>query len=496
MPNNKIYGEVYKQGPSKKTDQFIMDPTMTILENKLAPYYLWETIAHNMMTTKQGIVPKKSAVKILQVLLKLVGQAKKGQLVDPTVGDVHENVEKLLADAIGKDAGWFHIGRSRNDQCIIDQKMFTKKCMLDIFAEIHILETILWEKTNMYEDTVMPGFTHMRAAMPSSFGFWWQSYLDQILDLHKILKNIFEVYDKCTLGAGASYGVNWKIDPLFTAQKLGYGRPLNNALSAIDNRGIEDANIISQFAILLTVLSRMMEDLIIWSLPELNYVAIAEEFTTGSSIMPQKMNPDIAEKIKSKSSKLIASLNHVLIAVKGTPSGYNRDSAESKIAIMASLEETLSTISIASAMLTKVMPNPEAMKKGVTPSLPTKLADELVKKFHIPFRTAHKIVGETVSLVQGDVKCIASQTVEIAIKEIIGKEIDIDQVFINDVFCIENALKQYQYEGSAGPQYVHKVNMKLLIDMKALQVWGIDQKKKSAIAEQDLYKEVKSFIKT
>ena len=494
MKNSKIYGGIYTKGPSKKTDQFIMDPTMTVLENKLTPYYLLEIIAHNLMTVKHGIVPKKSAKKILQNLLKLLDQAKNGQLVDPLIGDVHENVEKILTESIEKDAGWFHIARSRNDQSVVDQKLFTKKYLLDILEELNKLENILWKKTELYKEVVMPGFTHLRSAMPSSFGFWWQAYLDQILDLHKVLKSIFEIYDKCPLGAGASYGVNWKINPKFTAQKLGFSKPLNNALSAINNRGIEDANIISQLAIFLTILSRMMEDLIIWSLPELNYVVISEEFTTGSSIMPQKMNPDIAEKIKSKSAKLIANLNHVLIAMKGTPSGYNRDSAESKIAIIASLEETLSTILIANEMLAKVAPNPEVMKKGVISSLPTKLADELVKKFKIPFRTTHKIVGKTVSLANGNILKINNKTVEKAIKEITEKEITIDQKLVEDVFNVKNALKQYQYEGSAGPEYVSKVNKKLNKKIESLNIWVKKQKNKFIKAEQDLYEEVTKFI--
>ncbi len=496
MKNTKIYGGIYSQGPSKKTDLYIMDQQMTLLENKLAPYYIKETIAHNLMTAKQGIVPKKSAKKILKNLLSLLGPAKTGSLVDPAVGDVHENVEKILTDSIGEDAEWFHIARSRNDQATTDQKLYTKKYLLDIFDELGKLEYILLNKSDQYKDTVMPGFTHMRSAMPSSFGFWWQAYLDQVLDLHKVLKSVFEIYDECPLGAGASYGVNWKIDPSFTAPMLAFSKPLDNALSAINNRGIEDANIISQLAILLTILSRMMEDLIIWSMPELDYVHISEEFTTGSSIMPQKMNPDIAEKIKSKSSKLIANLSHVLIAMKGTPSGYNRDSAESKIAIMASLEETLGTLSITCDLLEKVSPNSESMKRGVISSLPTKLADVLVSKLHIPFRTAHKIVGKTVSLVKGSIKDIDKATVEAAIKDMTDKEMFIDQGLIDSALNTQEALDQYQYEGAAGPSYVQAVNTKLKQAIKNLCSWTKIQKKILIKAEHDLYLEVIDFCKS
>ncbi|KKP67867.1 MAG: Argininosuccinate lyase [Candidatus Roizmanbacteria bacterium GW2011_GWA2_35_19] len=496
MKNTKIYEGIYTKGPAKITDQFIMDPTMTVLENKLAPYYVIETIAHNLMTAKCGIVPKQIAKKILKGLLEILGKSHYGNIIDPSVGDVHENVEKQLTDKIGDEAGWFHVARSRNDQTIVDQKLFTKKSLVDIFDELNKLEKTLLKKAEMYKDIIMPGFTHMRSAMPSSFGFWWQSYLDQILFINDVLKTIFEVYDYCPLGAGASYGVNWKIKPELTAKALGFSKPLNNGLSAINNRGIEDANIISQLAIIMTILSKMMEDLIIWSLPELNYVAISEEYTTGSSIMPQKMNPDICEKIKSKSSKLIANLVHDIVAMKGTPSGYNRDSAETKIAIMASLDEALSTIAITNAMISKVVANPEAMKKGVISSLPTKLADELVKKFQVPFRTAHKIVGKTVGLVNGNVQAITVDIVKKAIIEIIGKNLPLSADLVNNVFNVENALDHYEHEGSAGPKYVQKINNKLSKELIILNNWTADQKNKLVESEEKLLDEVYKFIKS
>ena len=494
MNTSKIYEGIYTKGPSKKTDQFIMDPTMTVLENKLAPYYLMETIAHNLMTAKNGIVPKNSAKKILKTLLMLLEESKNQNIVNPVVGDVHENVEKKLTDEIGDEAGWFHIARSRNDQTIVDQKLFTKKHLLDLFEELANLENILLKKSEEYKDTIMPGFTHLRSAMPSSFGFWWQAYLDQIIDFHKVLKTTYETYDQSPLWAGASYGVNWKIYPKMTAKLLGFSEPLNNGLSAINKRGIEDAVIISQLAVFSTLLSKIMEDLIIWSIPELNYISISEEFTTGSSIMPQKMNPDIAEKIKSKSAKMIANLNHDLIAIKGTPSGYNRDSAEVKISIMASIDEALSTISITNEMLSKIVANSEAMKKGVISSLPTKLADELVKKYQIPFRLAHKIVGKTVALVNGNVSEIMSKTIEKAIELIMNKKISIKEDLVKEIFDIENALKQYQYIGAASPKHVSIVNKTLKKEVIKFETWSKNQKKKFISSKTNLLKEVNKFI--
>ena len=496
MRNNKIYGGIYTKSPSKKTDLFIMDATMTMLENKLIPYYLWETIAHNLMICKQGIVPKRITKKIVKELLKLSEKTKNQLLVDPLIGDVHENVECQLIKSLGNDGGWFHIGRSRNDQSVTDQKLFTKKLFLDFFEKLSQLELILLNKSEQNKEVVMPGFTHLRSAMPSTFGFWWQAYLDQILNAHSILKTTYQAVDSSPLGAGASYGVNWKIDPLFAANRLGFSKVFTNALSAINARGIEDAMIISNLTIFLIILSRMMEDIIIWNMPELNFISIPEEFTTGSSIMPQKINPDIAEKIKSKSSKLVGNLNHVLVAMKGTPSGYNRDSAESKIAIVNSLEECILTVSITSDMLQKIAPNTNVMKKAIFSSLPTKFADILVGKYAIPFRLSHKIVGKIINIVKGDLTKIKGEMVENVIKEVTQINCTVSQKLINEAFNGENSLVQYDYLGSPNPYYISQVNDLLKKNIDDLYEWMKKKKNEFSQAQKKLYKEARNFIQS
>jgi argininosuccinate lyase len=191
---------------------------------------------------------------------------------------------------------------------------------------------------------------------------------------------------------------------------------------------------------------------------------------------------------------MIANLNHDLIAIKGTPSGYNRDSAEVKISIMASIDEALSTISITNEMLSKIVANSEAMKKGVISSLPTKLADELVKKYQIPFRLAHKIVGKTVALVNGNVSEIMSKTIEKAIELIMNKKISIKEDLVKEIFDIENALKQYQYIGAASPKHVSIVNKTLKKEVIKFETWSKNQKKKFISSKTNLLKEVNKFI--
>ena len=210
--------------------------------------------------------------------------------------------------------------------------------------------------------------------------------------------------------------------------------------------------------------------------------------------MPQKMNPDIAEKIKSKSAKLIANLNHVMIAIKGTPSGYNRDSAESKIAIIASLEETLTTIIITNGMLTKVIPNPEAMENGVISSLPTKFADKLVEEYQIPFRLSHKIIGKIISFVKGDLTKINNKIVEMIIKDVINKNFVVNQKIIDNSLNAKNALDQYSYQGSPNPYFIFQVNILLEKEIKQLNKWRKNEKNKFNKIEKNLYLEVENFI--
>jgi len=492
---NTIYSGIYKNGPSGKTYQFIVDPNMEIVENKLLTFYLWETIAHNLMLAKQGIVPKEISKKILKNLLLIKDQVQKNKIrVEAEIGDVHENIENKLTEMMGQDAGWFHIGRSRNDQALTDQKLFIKESLLNFFESLNELNTVLLNKSESHKEVVMPGFTHLRVAMPTSFGFWWQAYLDQVLEIQEILQTEYLVVDKSSLGVGASYGVNWKINPNFTAKKLGFSKVFNNALSAINSRGIHESLIIGTLTTFHMVLSRMMEDIIIWSMPELNYLSISEEFTTGSSIMPQKMNPDIAEKIRSKAAKLIGDLTYIMTAMKGTPSGYNRDSAESKIAVMDALEEAQRTLSITTDMLEKIIPNVEIMKKAVLSSLPTKLADILVEDYHFPFRTAHKIVGRSISLVKGDVLSITPGVVSRAINEIAAKQINIPQELLKQTFNINKALDHYQYLGTPNPNYVTKVNVLLKKSCDQFKHWTVAQIKKNKQAESELYKEVKKYI--
>ncbi len=493
---NKIYDGIYTKGPNQQTDSFIVDFAQQQADSEIVPFYLWETLAHNYMLMKQKIVPEKAAKKILKELIYHSENIEKnGFIVDPLIGDVHENFENLLIKSIGDIAGWMHVARSRNDQITTDQKLITKKLLFDLYGQIFNLAKVLEKKVYKYKNVVMPGFTHFRVAMPSSFGFWWQSYLQQIIECEEILKSVFLTTDISSLGAGASYGVNWPIDPKMTANDLGFDKPMINALFALNSRGIHESYVLGPLCSLSVVLSRMMEDIIYFSSAEINFIFVDESFTTGSSIMPQKMNAVVAERTRSKAAKILGNYITTLISLKGTPSGYNMDSAETKTSIIESLKIFIDTINIVAQMLETISPNTAAMGNAVAPSLATKLADCLSQDYQIPFRKTHQIVGKVLQQIDKDISKISSEKLEKIIMEIVGKKITLPKGYLQNILDSENALSQYYYKGSPNPTYVEKVNAELSIQNQQFLNWFKKEQEKFYDAKKNLVSKVKKYLK-
>lgn len=494
--NKKIYEGIYSKIPAKKVDSFLVSDEQKKAEDKLIPFYLWETLAHNFMMVKQGILPQDVGEKILKTLILYIEKNEKEKLsVDQNIGDVHENFEFMLKHDIGDQAGWFHMARSRNDQVACDQKLITKKLLFDLFYELSEFAKILGKKADEYKSVLMPGISHLRIAMPSSFGFWLQSYLDQIIECERILQEVYLVTDKSPLGAGAGYGVNWDIDPEITREFLGFNNKFNNALCAIDSRGVHELYLLGPLSVLLLILSRMMEDIIIFSMPEIDWILLSEEFTTGSSIMPQKMNPDVAEKTRGKAGKILGEFVSISTSLKGTPSGYNRDLADSKIAIIDSMMEAISVLSIVKEMASKIVPNEETMSKAVFQSLSTKVSDVLVKKYNIPFRQAHLIVGKALALSNKNILEITEKVLEKCIFSVAGQKIKLDKNFIKNILLLDNILDEFTYEGSINPQFVSKANVKLLDDNNKFILFLKNEQDKFNKAKKDLIEKVKEFLK-
>lgn len=492
----KIYSGIYSQVPSKITDAFIVDAKQAQAEKQLVPYYIWETIAHNYMLATQKIVPAHIAKKILSQFLVYLDQVKKGVILfDPAIGDVHENFEAKLTADIGPIAGWFHTARSRNDQITTDQKLFVKELCFGIFTKLYTLSDTLGHKSKQYASVPMPGLTHSRVAMPSSFGFWMQSYLDQLITAEELFISVFTVTDKSPLGAGASYGVNWPIDPTKTQHSLGFGKPLTNALAAIDDRGLHELYLLGMLVGIMTILSRMMEDIILLSMPGIGFIYLNESFTTGSSIMPQKINPDVAEKVRAKVGTVLGCLVNVCVALKGTPYGMNRDSAETKTAIIDAVQTVSDTLGIVEEMLQTITPNQAEMKNACIQGLATKLADSIVRTYTIPFRQAHEAVGKTLQVSDKDLQKISPDVLATCIKQVSGKIVTIPEEFLSKIFDLNGLLDGYSYSGSPNSKYVIHMTKKLLLKNKKLAHTMYLKQKAWHQAKADLLSEVNAYVK-
>ncbi len=496
MKSSKIYAGIYNQGPNDVTDQFLVDKTQLELDAMLMPFYIWETLAHNLMLAQQKLVPAKVSHKILQALLDLAEQIDQHQLVlDPQIGDVHENIEYLLTQKIGSEAGWFHLARSRNDQVTCDQKMLTKYLFFQMIPLLDQLGKTLLEQSKANLKVIMPGYTHARPAMPSTFGFWWQSYLLQLVEVEQMLVAVMSIIDICPLGAGASYGVNWPINPQVTAEYLGFDQPLQNSLASLNSRGIHEIYWTTPILVLSLLLSRMMEDLIFWSQPEVGLISFAESFTSGSSIMPQKINPDVAEKVRSKVGVLLGNLVQLATVIKGTPSGYNRDSAESKEVIVRTMQEAAGLLTAVIPLLGSVKANKEVMLPAVAPTLATKLADYLVKHYQLPFRQAHQIVGVSLKSVGGNLSLITPAIIVMATQKVSGQTIVINEPALSSVLDPAQALSKYAYAGSPQPKSVHKLNTVLQKQHQGLMVILIVQSQKFDQAKRTLIHSVEKYMR-
>lgn len=496
MHDNKIYGGIYSQGPNQVTDLFLSDAQQIQMDQLIAPFYLWETMVHNLMLAKNGLIPESASKKILKALIVLTEQVdKEGIGLDPTVGDLHENIEAWLKKKIGPEAGWFHLARSRNDQITSDQKLITKSLFFQLGKQLAGLGEVLGNKSQQYSKTIMPGYTHLRPAMPSSFGFWWQAYLLQIVEVQDLLEATYNIVDTNPMGAGASYGVNWLIDTDFTTNNLAFSKPLSNALAAINSRGLHELYWIGPLVTLTTILSRMMEDVIIWSMPEINLIQMSENYTSGSSIMPQKINPDVAEKIRGKVGVMLGFYVQVATTLKGTASGYNRDTAETKVAIISALTEAINLVTISTQMLETIVPNEKAMLVATKQTLATKVADQLSQKYNIPFRSAHQIIGACLKESKYSVDQLKPSSIEQSIQKITGKKIKITTEWLVNTANVGQALSLYKYKGTPNSTMVEKVSNDLLAKNQSFNDWVKIEAKKFTLAKQLLIQLVKKYLR-
>ena len=350
------------------------------------------------MLAKQGIIGKDEQEQIEKGLLQIKSEIENGtfefKIEDE---DIHMSIEKRLTEIIGAVAGKLHTARSRNDQVALDVRMYVRKEAKEIKKLLFHLEHTILELSEKYKTTIIPGYTHLQRAQPILFSHHLMAYFQMFKrDISRIDDFLVRI-DELPLGAGALAGTTFNLDRHFVAEQLGFSKPTENSLDSVSDRDfiIELAMIIS---VISMHLSRFSEEVIIWCTSEFSFIQLDDAFATGSSIMPQKKNPDIAELVRGKTGRIYGNLMGILTTMKALPLAYNKDMQEDKEGIFDSIDNIKLSIEIFYSMLATISVNEEKILKSMRAGFlnATDVADYLAKH-NVPFRQAHKIVGEIVS---------------------------------------------------------------------------------------------------
>lgn len=389
----KLWGGRFKEKESKLMEDF---NSSLRFDKKLYKYDIQGSIAHVKMLAKCNILTDEEKDEIIKGLISILKDIDEGKLlIEGTYEDIHSFVEMNLISRIGEVGKKLHTARSRNDQVALDFRLYAKDKAKEIIEEIVNLKEAIVELGDE-NNVLMPGYTHLQRAQVVTFKYHIMAYYNMLVRDEKRMLNAIEVMDESPLGCCALAGTTYNTDRDFTAKELGFKKPVDNFLDGVSDRDFA-IEILSACSIIMMHLSRLSEEIIIWSSKEFDFIEISDEFSTGSSIMPQKKNPDAAELIRGKTGGVYGNLMALLTTMKGIPLAYNKDMQEDKEGFFSGTNNVISCLKIMSGMLSSLKVNEEVTKNAVKKGFlnATEGADYLVTK-GIPFRDAHRIIGEIV----------------------------------------------------------------------------------------------------
>lgn len=427
----KLWGGRFKKSESKLMEDF---NSSLSFDKTLYKEDIEGSIAHVKMLTKCSILTEDEYISILKGLKSILGDIESEELkIEGDYEDIHSFVEMNLIERIGQVGKKLHTARSRNDQVAVDLRLYAKRKALEVVENIELLQAVV-EMLGKENNFIMPGYTHLQRAQVVTFKHHIMAYHSMFSRDKKRILNAIEVMDESPLGCCALAGTTYNIDRKFTAKELGFKKPVDNFLDGVSDRDYV-IELLACFSILMMHLSRLSEELILWSSKEFDFIDIDDEFSTGSSIMPQKKNPDAAELIRGKTGRVYGALMALLTTMKGIPLAYNKDMQEDKEQFFNSLDTILSCLKIMSGMLSSLKIKKEntynAVKKGFLNA--TEAADYLVNK-GMAFRDAHKVIGEIVLYCEEHVKTI--------------EEISIDELKSFSELFTEDLYKFIDYENT------------------------------------------------
>lgn len=430
-------------------------------------------LAHTTMLKEQGIIEPEDADKIIKTLHELESEGINSLNLDLSVEDIHMAIEEFVTQRIGEVAGFMHTGKSRNDQVVTDLRLVLKEELVEIEEEILDFIEVLLKMASKHTETVMVGYTHLQHAQPTTFAHHLMAYANEVKRDYERIVDANKRVDICPLGAAAMTGTGFNIDRDRTAELLGFSGVMENSMDAVSSRDFM-AETVFALSMLATNLSKIFEELIIWSSYEFRLVELTDEYSSTSSIMPQKKNPDVAEISRSKTAVLYGELMTILSILKALPHSYNRDLQEVTPHLWNAVDLTRSMIGITNAMLSSASFNNErGMELALANfSTATELADLMVNEKKLPFRIAHQIVGRTVmeAIAQNmSPDEIDSKFLDKISVEIHGSALEIDDELVEKALNPYEIIKTRDVKGGPSPSAVKESILSLESFIKAVR---------------------------
>jgi len=456
--SRKLVSGRFEEDVDKIVEQFLSGKDI-VFDTVLIPYDILGNFAHSLMLNKIGAITNEELKQILIALKTLNDKWKKGEYqLRQELEDVHMNIESAVTEQFGPEIGGkMHLARSRNDQVLLDLRLFMRDEIIQVQKLLLELVSVLIEKAEDHIETLYIGYTHLQQAQPITFAHWCVAYADT---LFRDLERLYETYRRNNLnplGAGAIAGTSWAIDRKYTTELLGFDGLQENTLDVISSRGEFEAELLSNFTFLMTHLGRMAEDIIIGATSEFGFIILSEKYSTGSSIMPQKKNPDVAELIRAKAAVMNGNLMKILGILKGLPSGYNRDHQELKEALLQSIDLVKLSLKVMTGLLATMQLNKAKIEEEIRNSfiLATELVDLLITEYQIPFRTAYTIVGKLIKDLSAQHKKSADITPELLLNYLKGsstKKVLISMEKIKKALDPLETIKRRTHVGGPAPQ--------------------------------------------
>ena len=447
---NRMWGGRFSMSPA----EVMQEINVSIgFDKALAPQDIRGSKAHAAMLAAQGIISKEDARKITAGLDRVLEEILSGRFqFSRALEDVHMNVESRLEELIGEPARRLHTARSRNDQVATDLKLYVRDWIDGADGALAGLQLALARKAEAHCDTIMPGFTHLQPAQPVTFGHHLLAYVEMLARDRGRFADARTRLNECPLGAAALAGTSFPIDRRATSAALGFDRPTANSLDSVADRDFA-LETLAAAAIAAVHLSRLAEEIVVWMTPQFGFVRLSDRFTTGSSIMPQKRNPDAAELVRAKTGRIAAAFQALAMVMKGLPLAYAKDLQEDKEATFDALASLRLALAAMAGMVEDLHPNPKALRAAAAAgySTATDLADWLVRE-GVPFREAHHMVGRLVAAAESQGLPLA----ELPLAQMQAVSPRITKA-IYPLLSVESSVKSRTSFGGTAPQNVRKM---------------------------------------